>query len=105
MTDGTVRTGSIHVHIVNEDMKMIAKETYYLDENGQITTDAEDGVRRIARKGSTINPAVAKIYKFVDGEPVKKKKLGDGEPVKPFSMSDVSSGDPKAVKPPAAKTK
>lgn len=73
---------------------MIAKETYYVDEAGKITTDAKKGVRRIARKGHHVNPATAKMFGLDDSTHAAKKT--DAEP----------KAEPKpAAKPTSVKTK
>lgn len=72
--------------------RMIAKDTYFVDEKGKITTDANKSVRRIARKGSFIRPDVVKTYGFKDGAPVTKK----AEPKS--KASDAKAAEPKAAK-------
>lgn len=66
---------------------MIAKNDYYLDENGKVTTDPEKGARRLVRKGSTVGAVIEKRYGFVGGEPTSK----DPQPLNPVIGSPTAS--------------
>ncbi|MEO7398629.1 MAG: hypothetical protein ABIW84_08710 [Ilumatobacteraceae bacterium] len=79
--------------------RMLAKDTYFLDENGKITTDAKKGVRRITRKGHFINPAIEKVYDLVDGEPAKPGVKTATAPAKAEDAAQVTeSGKKKGAK-------
>lgn len=52
---------------------MKAKKTYYLDKDGNVTTDQTKGEIRITREGAFIPPHIAVRYGFQDGE-IKAEK-------------------------------
>ena len=56
-----------------------AKETFYADAEGNVTTDAEKSVLHLTDKGQPILPHIAAKYGFVDGDIKGKAKA---EPVK-----------------------
>lgn len=64
-------------------MAEVAKETYYVDKDGKLTTSAEDGLFLAAVKGAEITPDMASRYPDLKGgkagENVGDSTLTDGE--------------------------
>lgn len=51
-----------------------AKQSWYVDAEGNPTTDASKATLHIAEKGQMIMPNIAAKYGFVDGDIADKKK-------------------------------
>jgi hypothetical protein len=65
----TVKIGAAY----EESPTQTAKETWYADENGELTTDSAKAAFHITNKGELIQPAMVRKYGFVEGKPPSKE--------------------------------
>jgi len=72
----TVKVGAPY----EEAPSQMAKETWYADENGELTTDSSKAAFHITNKGEMIQPAMVRKYGFVEGKPPGKGEEKGGGP-------------------------
>lgn len=68
-----------------------AKQSWYVDEDGNPTTDASKAALHIAEKGQMIMPDVATKYGFVDGDIKGKEPKAEAKGQTPTENKAVES--------------